>query len=168
MRKVLLFLKKEFFEMLPPTIYFFVVFHIMAFIKRLLVGETGISLAATSAATIGALIVGKSILIADALPKLKWVHERRLIYVVIWRVFLYLIIVLLFQFIEGLIPLISKYGSISSAYEHLFEEIKWNHFVAIHIVLLLLIVIYTLTIAVIEAIGRKEFREIFFGPKSKK
>jgi hypothetical protein len=167
MKKTLLFLKKEILEMLPPTIFFFLVFHVLAFIKRLLIGEFGISLADTSAATIGALVVGKSILIVDALPILKWIHQTRHIYTILWRILFYLIIVTLFQFIEGLIPFISKYGSISAAIEHLLEEIKWNHFVALRIILLLFIVIYTLIASIIESVGRKEFFKIFFGKDGK-
>lgn len=153
--------------MLPPTIFFLLVFHILTYIRRLLIGEFGISLAETSAATILALVVGKSIVIVDALPILKWIRHTRLVYVILWRIIFYLIIVTAFQFIEGLIPFISKYGSIPEAIEHLLKEIKWNHFVAIRIILLLFIVIYTLIAAIIEIFGRKEFIKIFFSKNDK-
>jgi len=68
MKKALIFLKHEFLEMLPLTIFFFVVFHILAFIRMLMAKQYGITISSSTAATIGALIVGKSILIVDALP----------------------------------------------------------------------------------------------------
>ena len=166
MKRALIFLKHEFLEMLPPTIFFLVVFHTVAFTRSLMSEQFGIALASSSAATIGALIVGKSILIADALPLFKWFCQKRLIYNVAWRIFLYVIIVLLFQFLEELIPLISKYGAISTASEHVIEEIKWARFWATLLVLIVFLVIYSAATTVIGAIGRNEFLEIFFGSKS--
>jgi hypothetical protein len=167
MKKTLLFLKKEILELLPPTIFFFLVFQVMSFARGLLVKEYDLTLSSTTSAFIGAIIVGKSILIVDALPMLKWFHQKRLIYTVLWRIFFYLLIVVIFQFLETLIPLISKYGSISSAIDHIFEEIRWDHFFAIHVILLLFIIIYALITAVVETIGRKEFIKIFFGKNDK-
>ena len=115
MKKILMFLKQEFLEMLPPTIFFFVVFHIITFTRALMAKQYGIPIPSSVAATIGALIVGKAILIADALPFVNWFSQKRLIYNVAWRTFLYIIVVLLFQFLEELIPLISKYGSVGTA-----------------------------------------------------
>ena len=97
MKKVLLFLKKEFLEMLPPTVFFFVAFHIVAFARSLLAEQFGITVSSSVAATIGALIVGKAILIADPLPLSNWFGHKRLIYNVVWKVFLYSIIILLFH-----------------------------------------------------------------------
>lgn len=97
MKKALIFLKHEFLEMLPPTIFVFVVFHIIAFTRALMAEQYSITIASSAAATIGALIVGKSILIANALPFVNWFHQKKLIYNVAWRTFLYVIIVLLFQ-----------------------------------------------------------------------
>ena len=161
MKKVFIFLKKEFLEMLPPTIYFFIVFHIVAFIRGLMAESYGLSIATTSAATIGALITGKSILIADALPLFKWFRRNRIIYNVIWRIFLYIIIVLFLQLLEELIPLISVSGSFSSAIEKLFSEIRWTSFWATHLVLIIFLCFYTLITAIIETIGRKKFLDIF-------
>ena len=152
--------------MLPPTLFFFVVFHILAFIRTLMAKQYGITLSSSTTATIGALIVGKSILIVDALPLYAWFSQKRLIYNVAWRIFLYLIIVLFFQFLEELIPLVSKYGAISMASEHLIEEIKWPRFWATHIILIVFITFYNLATAVIGTIGRNKFLEIFLSPKS--
>jgi hypothetical protein len=166
MKKALIFLKHEFLEMLPPTIFFFVVFHVIVFTRAIVAEQYGINISSFAAATVGALIVGKSILIADALPFVNWFRQTRLIYNVAWRTFLYIIVVLLFQFLEELIPLISKYGAISTASEHLIEEIKWPRFWATHILFILFLIFYNIASGVIGAIGRNKFIEIFFSPKS--
>ena len=165
MKKAFIFLKHEFLEMLPPTIFFFVVFHLIHFARALMADQYVITITSSAVATIGALIVGKSILIADALPLLNWFCQKRLIYNVAWRIFIYVIIVLLFQFLEELIPLISKYGGILTASEHLIEEIKWPRFWATHILFILFLIFYNIASGVIGAIGRNKFIEIFFSSK---
>jgi hypothetical protein len=80
MKKVLKFLQVEFLEMLPPTIFFLVVFHIIAVTRALMAEEYGITIASSVSATIGALIVGKSILIADALPFFNRFRQKKSIY----------------------------------------------------------------------------------------
>ena len=152
--------------MFPPTIFFLVVFHIVAFVRSLMVEQYGITMASSVSATIGALIVGKSILIADALPLFNWFCQKRFIYNVAWRILLYAIIALLFQLIEELIPLFSKYGAFSTASEHLIKEINWPRFWATHIIVIVFLVIYSLATAIIGTIGRNKFIEILLSSKS--
>jgi len=86
--------------------------------------QYGVALSSSAAATIGALIVGKSILLVDALPLYDWFSQKRLVYNIAWRIFLYGLMVLFFQFIEELIPLISKYETIWMASEHLILKFR--------------------------------------------
>jgi hypothetical protein len=153
--------------MLPPTIFFFVVFHIVTFTRSLMAEQYGIDITSSATATIGALIVGKSILIADALPFSNLLRQKRLIYNVVWRTALYSAIVLFFQILEELIPLISKYDGIFTACEYLAEEIKWPRFLATHILFIVFLSIYNTATALIGEIGRNEFIAIFFRSKSK-
>lgn len=163
MNKLLVFLKHELLELLPPTIYFLVVFHVIAFARALMIKQYGITLSSTAAATIGALIVGKSILIADKLPVMNWFRQDRLVINVIWRTLVYVLIVLVFQFLEELIPLISKYGTISGAIGRLFEEINWYRFWATHIIFIVFLIFFNLATAVIDTFGRDELLNVFFG-----
>lgn len=165
MNKTLLFIKKEFLELLVPTIFFLVVFFILIFNRSLLVSDHYVSITAYSAAIIGALIVGKSILIADALPLFKWFHKKRLIVNVVWRIMLYMSIVLLFQILEELIPIWSKYGDFATAVSHLPDEILWPRFLATHITLAVFLSFYSFSTALISIIGRNRFSEIFWGRK---
>ena len=61
-------IKHEFAEVVPPTVYFFVILHIVALIRVLMIRGTGIPAATTMSITVAALILGKAVLIADALP----------------------------------------------------------------------------------------------------
>ena len=48
-------------------------------------------------AVISALVVAKSILLANATPMLHWFNQYRLLYNVLWRILLYLLIIQIFQ-----------------------------------------------------------------------
>lgn len=168
MKKAFLFIKKEFMEMLPPTIFFLIIFHITAFIRALMAEQYGITITSTAYATIGALIVGKAILIADKFPILQIFKDKLAIYNVLWKVFIYFFIVLLFQFAEEMIPLISEHGSFNEAFHYLASEIKWPRFWATHIFLMLFLIIYVVSVEVIKIIGRENFIKIFFGLKDNK
>ena len=72
MKKVLDFIKKEFFGMLPSTLFFLVVFCLTVFTRDLMYSQGDVGMLSYAAALIGALIIGKSVLIADALPV--WHH----------------------------------------------------------------------------------------------
>lgn len=166
MSKTFEFLKKEFLEMLPPTIFFFFVFHILFFIRSLLANQYEISVTSSVVATIGALIVGKAVLIADKLKLLKLFQEKQLIQRVLWKVFIYTIMVFIFRYLEEIIPLISKYGSFGLANQHIIEEIKWPKFWTIQIFLVVFLFIYVSFSELIKLVGKEKFKEIVFGKKT--
>ena len=58
MSKVVATIKKEFLELLPPTIYFFVALHIIALIRLLMVKATGITPLTTASVLVAALVLG--------------------------------------------------------------------------------------------------------------
>ena len=61
-------LKEEFFKILPPTMYFFVALHIVAFVRVLMLKKTGIAPSSSISIAVAALIPGKAVLLADMLP----------------------------------------------------------------------------------------------------
>lgn len=163
MNKAFAFLKKEFLEMLPPTIFFFIVFHIALMVRAFMAQESSVSIASSSAATILALVAGKAILIADATPLSHWFSRNKLVYNVVWRVFIYGLVILLFQVLEELIPFLSKAGGVSAAWEQMLDEVKWNRFWAIHIILVTFLTVYCIASALVGAMGRAKVLAIFFG-----
>ena len=163
MSRLLALLKKEFLKMVPPTIFFFAVFQVIVVLRTVMGSGLSISMASTSAAFIGALIVGKSILIADALPLFRWFSRKRLIFNVIWRVCLYLVFVLAFQLLEELIPLIRKYDSIREALANLSEQGDWPVFWATHLFLAVFLSLYSFITALISLTGQDRVKAAMFG-----
>ena len=164
MSKTLKFIKKELLEILPPTIYFFVIFRIVLFTRGLMAIQYGIEFSSTALALIGALVVGKSILIADALPITKMFNQQRLIYNILWKTFLYLSIAVLFQFAEKLIPILIKNGS-EGVWHRFSEAMEWPQFFSTNILLLLFLLIYNLASGIIKAIGSSTVKAMVFGLK---
>jgi hypothetical protein len=164
MSKFMAFIKKELLEMLPPTFFFLALFTFIAFLRSLISEEHTITVMTYSGAVVGALIMGKSILIADALPIANIFHNSRQIYTIIWRTLLYVFIAFCFQMLEEFIPLARKFGSLATASEHLVEEIDWARFWATHALLLVFLSFYNLISALIELVGADRFREFLFAP----
>lgn len=54
--------------MLPPTIFFFVALHVVAFIRVLMPKGTGLAPLSTISIAVAVLILGKAVLIADLQP----------------------------------------------------------------------------------------------------
>src|SRR2546429_4559740 len=92
MTKLATTLKKEFFELLPPTIFFFVALHIVAFVRVLMLKKTGIAPSSSISIAVAALILGKAVLIADMLPFINRFPHKPLMYNVAWKTLIYLLI----------------------------------------------------------------------------
>src|SRR5437773_1043653 len=157
-------LKKEFFELLPPTIFFFVALHIVAFVRVLMLKGTGISPMSSMSIAVAALILGKAVLIADMLPMINRFPDKPLIYNVAWKTLIYLLMATFIHYVERLIDFWRQAGSFVSGNRELLEKIVWPHFWAIQIILLVLIVMYCTMHELVRVIGKEKVLWIFFGP----
>jgi len=157
-------LKKEFFELLPPTIFFFVALHIVTFVRALMLKGTGISPLSSISVAVAALILGKAVLLADMLPAINRFPDKPLIYNVAWKTLIYLLMSVLIHYIERLIEFWRLTGSFIAGNEKLMSEMVWPHFWAIQIILFVLIAIYCTMHELVRVIGREKVLRIFFGP----
>ena len=157
-------LKEEFFKLLPPTIYFFVALHIVAFVRVLMLKKTGIAPFSSISIAVAALILGKAVLIADMLPFINRFPDKPLIYNVAWKTVIYLLISAVIHYLERLIDFWRQTGSVVAGNQKLLAEIVWPHFWAIQIILFILIVVYCTVHELVRVIGREKVLRIFFGP----
>lgn len=162
MSKVWAKIKHEFHEVLPPTIFFLISFHIVVLDRALLAKEFGVQISSIVNATVGALLVAKVVLLADMLPAINRFPEKPLIYNVVWKTVIYVSASLLGHYLEHLIPLWWRIGFLA-ANEQLRSEMVWAHFWAIQLWLVVLIFIYCATRELIRVIGRDRVVQIFFG-----
>jgi chromate transport protein ChrA len=156
--------KQELLEVIPPAVFFFIAFQLLAFTRALMLKEYGIHVSTFMAATVGALIVAKVVLIVDLLPFVNRFPNKPLMYNVVWKTAIYLVAALLVRYVEHLIPFIREHRDFAVAHRHLLSEVVWPHFWAIQIWLLVLFFFYCALRELIRVIGRERVRQMFFGP----
>ena len=164
MTKLGTILKKEFFELLPPTIFFFVALHIVAFVRVLMLKGTGLKPLSTMSIAVAALILGKAVLIADLLPMVNRFPNKPLIYNVAWKTLIYLLMATLIHYLERLVDFWRQAGGFVAGNRKLLAEIVWPHFWAIQLILFVLISMYCTMHELVRVIGRDKVMRIFFGP----
>src|SRR5438876_4824392 len=157
-------LKEEFFALLPPTIYFFVALHIVAFVRVLMLKGTGLAPSSSISIAVAALILGKAVLLADLLPMINRFPKRPLIYNVAWKTLIYLLMSAFIHYLERLIDFCRQTGGFVAGNRKLLAEIVWPHFWAIQIILFVLIAMYCTMHELVRVIGREKVLRIFFGP----
>ena len=157
-------LKEEFFKLLPPTIYFFVALHIVAFIRVLMLKGTGIAPSSSISIAVAALILGKAVLIADMLPFINRFPHKPLMYNIAWKTVIYLLLSAIIHYLERLIDFWRETGGFVAGNQKLFAEIIWPHFWAIQIILFVMIAMYCTMHELVRVIGREKVLRIFFGP----
>ena len=164
MTKLSTTLKKEFFELLPPTIFFFVALHIVTFVRALMLKGTGISPSSSISIAVAALILGKAVLIADMLPLINRFPHKPLIYNIAWKTVIYLLLSAVIHYLERLIDFWRETGGFVAGNQKLLAEIVWPHFWAIQIILFVLIAMYCTVHELVRVIGKEKVLRIFFGP----
>jgi hypothetical protein len=164
MTKLSATLKKEFLELLPPTIYFFVALHIVAFIRVLMLEKTGIAPSSSISIAVAALILGKAVLIADMLPLINRFPNKPLIYNIAWKTVIYLLLSAIIHYLERLIDFWRETGGLVAGNQKLLAQIIWPHFWAIQIILSVLIAAYCMVHELVRVIGKEKAMRIFFGP----
>ena len=157
-------LKHELLELIPPTLYFFVVLHFAAAVQALMNRHDALTLPTSATITVAALVLGKSVLIAELLPFFNRYPTEPLIWNVGWKAMLYFTVALLLHYLERLIEFWHKATDFMAANEAMLAEISWSHFWAVQLLLAFFIVIYCVMSELARVIGRAELKAMFFGP----
>ena len=164
MDKAIAKLKEEFLAILPPTIFFFVALHVVAYVRVLMLKGTGVSPLTSMSVLVAALILGKAVLVADLLPIVNRFPEKPLIHNVAWKTTIYLLVSAVVHYLERLIDAWRQAGGFVAANEKLLAEMVWPHFFAIQIVLLVLIAMYCTIHELTRVVGAERMKRIVFGP----
>ncbi len=161
--KIFKTLKHEFFEILPPTVFFLIAFSLLMATQRLILREYGIPLMGFGMAVVGALLAGKVVLIVDQLPFVNRYPDKPLLYNTVWKTFIYFLAALLVRYAEHVMPLLIKHRDFMEANRHLAEEIVWPHFWLIQMWLVVLFFVYCAMRELVRAIGREKVVHMFIG-----
>jgi fumarate reductase subunit D len=155
---------KEIREALPATIFFLFLFHMIGLTKDVALDEYSFTALRSAGATLGALIVAKAILVVEALPMSRLSSGSRMSQV-IWKTLLYGVMVLLFRFVEELIPFASKHDGLVSAIQAMFGEVSWALFTVLALWILGGLFLYCLASELVQAVGPDKIKEVLFSTR---
>jgi hypothetical protein len=164
MHKIVEKLKEEFFALLPPTIFFFLALHIVAFIRVLMTKGSHFEPLSTISIAVASLIIGKAVLIADMLPPINRYSNKPLVYNIAWKTVIYLLVAGVIHYLERLIDFSRQAGGLTAGNAKLLAEIVWPHFWAVQIILFLLILMCCRVRELVRVIGRQKMLRLFCGP----
>jgi hypothetical protein len=156
--------KHEFLKVLPPTIFFFVILHIVALIRSLMIKGSGVDLPVSASVLIAALILGKSVLVADMLPFINRFPDKPLLWNIIWKTLMYALVALLVHYLERLYDYWKEAPNLMDANALLWASMSWPRFWAVQILLITLIFMYCVIAELARVIGKDRLKVMFVGP----
>ena len=160
--RVLGFVVKEFREVLPPVTFFLVGFNLVELTTQLVLADYAARLANFMIATTMALIVGKAVLVANALPFFRRFDTPPLIRPILFKTAVYWAVVFVARFLEGVIEYAIHGGTISGFPEYLTTHFTWHRFAAIQIWIFVLFLIYTAICEVDARLGHGVLARMLF------
>ena len=164
--RLLAFVVKEFKEVVPPTLFFAVGFNLIVLTIDLILADYLASFASFMIATMSALVVGKSVLVANAFPVLRRFDSAPLIQSVLFKTVVYWAVVFLVRFLEKLVEYFFAGGTFGGIPEYVSTHFTWHRFVAIQIWIFVLFLIYTSATELNSLLGEGILRRIFFTRRS--
>jgi hypothetical protein len=151
-------------EMIPPAVFFFVTFQLLALTRALMLKQYGIEATTFMVATIGSLVAAKVVVLADLLPFINRFPGRPLIYNIVWKTTVYFLAAFVVRYLEEFIHFCRAHGTVLGANRHLLDEVVWPHFWAIQLWLTVSLLMYCTMHELVRVIGKEKVRQIFFGP----
>jgi hypothetical protein len=156
------FVLKELREVVPPTVFFAVGFNLIVFTADLILADYLLRFGSFIVATTAALVVGKAVLVANAMPFLRRFDTAPLIRPVLFKTLVYWLVVFLVRFLEKLVEYFIAGGKLSGIPEYLATHFTWHRFAAIQIWIFVLFLIYTSVAELNARLGEGELWKIFF------
>jgi hypothetical protein len=160
------FLIKEIREALPAMVFFAIGFNLIVLTTQLILDDYGAQLAGFMVATTTALVVGKAVLVARALPFFRRFDTAPLILPIVFKTVVYWAIVFLARFLEKLAEYLLDGGKISNIPEYVTTHFTWHRFGAIQIWIFVLFLIYVTADELNTLFGHGELFKIFFARSS--
>jgi hypothetical protein len=161
------FVLHEFLEMLPPTIFFFIGFNLIVLTTNLLLAHYVAAFGNFMLATGAALVVGKSVLVANAMALLRRYDRAPLIRPILFKTVVYWVVVFVARLLEHFIRFwLVEHNPVSEFVPHMISTFSWHRFAAIQIWILVLFLIYVTATEFNHLFGDGELGRILFTHRS--
>lgn len=157
------FLLREFREILPPTIFFFIGFNLIVLTTNLILAQYGDQFASFMIATASALIVAKALLVANAMPVVRRYDRAPLIRPILFKTVFYWAAVLIVRLLERWIRY--RFGghyAFGGFVPHEIATFSWDRFIAIQLWIFVLFLVYVTASELNRLLGEGELRHILF------
>jgi hypothetical protein len=153
----------ELSRMLPPTIFFFVGFNFIVLTTNLLVADYAVAVSDFMLATLAALVVGKAVITANAMPFLKLFDRAPLILPILFKTAVYWVAVFFARLAERFVHFSvvedNRPGDFAA---YLISTFSWHRFTAISLWILVLFLIYVTASEFNQLFGPAEMRRLLF------
>lgn len=163
MIKFLHWLKHEVISAIPAILYFAFAFNIIHIAEALILKPLDIQYTSFLGANVGAIIAGKIILIANALPFINAFPNKPLIYNISWKFLIYSLCAILFQLFDIFCKHAYHDMSLSMGYQHLEMSLSSPQFWSIQILIVGLFLNYVIFSEFIHAIGKNKIKHLLLG-----
>jgi hypothetical protein len=160
------FIIEEFMEALPAIVFFAVGFNLIVLTTQLILDDYQAQFAGFMVATTAALLVGKAVLVAKALPFFRRFDNAPLVQPIVFQAIVYWAVVFLARFLEKLVEYFIDGGRIDGIPEYVTTHFTWHRFAAIQIWIFVLFLIYATAASLNALFGHGELFKIFFARRS--
>src|SRR5215469_9983134 len=162
------FLIKELKEVLPPTVFFAAGFNLIVLTINLVLADYLAGFANFMVATMAALVVGKAVLVANAMPFLRRFGTAPMIQPVLFKTIVYWAVVFLVRFLEKLVEYFFAGGTFAGIPKYVTTHFTWHRFAAIQIWIFVLFLMFTSVSELKTGLGDGELAKMFFSRRSSK
>lgn len=158
-------LERETISAIPAIIYFLIVLNLIYFLGALARQPGDIRYFSFLEVTIGALIIGKVIVIINCFSFINAYPNKPMIYNIIWKLFIYILSINILCFMHVLIHLSIKNKSLIYAMHKLTFDIELPIFWSTEISLVLVFLAYLMFSEFVRVLGKKKMMHLLFGTK---
>jgi hypothetical protein len=149
------------------TLYFLFCFGIILWLKKLFLAQYEVEYYALSAAVVGALVIGKVVIILDKTRLGNRFEGQALYKDILYRSFVYTLVVILVLFAEHVFHARHEAGGIVSAAVDVFQHRDADHLLATIVCVSMSFIGYNVISAISRHLGEGELVRLFFSANMK-
>lgn len=156
------FVLRESLEILPPTIFFVVGFNLILLTTNLILADYGEQFSSYLLATVAAFVVGKAVLVANAMRTIRRYNRAPLIRPILYKTVFYWAMVFIARLLEHWIKYLAAHHPLGTFVPHMVATFSWSRFVAIQLWIFVLFLIYVTVTELNHLFGEGELWHILF------
>jgi len=157
------FVKREFDDIWPPTLFFIIGFNLILLTTNLILSDYGEEFSTYLVATVSALVVGKVVPVVNATSLIRRYDRAPLIQPILFKTLFYWVAVLIARLIEHWVKYtFAEHGRLGTFVPHEIATFSWRRFIAIQLWIFVLFLVYMTAHEFNRLFGYGELARILF------